>query len=79
MRTAMASKGSPPLEEPEAGAPEMTRGRGRAIASWLAGALSILGFVGMILAFREKIRTGHGGDTYRTATATNSTISVRWS
>ena len=44
----------------------MTRGRGRAIAYWLTGALGILGFVGMVLAFREKIRTGHGGETYRT-------------
>jgi hypothetical protein len=44
----------------------VTRGRGRAIAYWLTGALGILGFVGMVLAFREKIRTGHGGETYRT-------------
>ena len=62
----MTSKGSPPLEEPETQARDVTRGPGRAIASWLAGALSILGFVGMVLAFREKIRTGHGGEAYRT-------------
>jgi hypothetical protein len=54
------------MNKPEARAREEARGRWRAIASWLAGALSVVGFVGMILAFREKLRTGHGGETYRT-------------
>jgi hypothetical protein len=62
----MASLGSPPAEKPEAEARAVTRGRARAIGSWLAGALSVLGFAGMVMAFREKIRTGHGGETYRT-------------
>jgi hypothetical protein len=42
------------------------RSRGRAILSWLSLWLGLLGFVETILAFAEKIRTGHGGETYRT-------------
>jgi hypothetical protein len=62
----MASLDSPPEVKPEAEARATARGRGRAIASWLAGAFSVLGFGGMVMAFREKIRTGHGGEIYRT-------------